>query len=146
MELETEGKYLATAATGNVVLGLPSSEDPSTLDFTDGGIDAASINPDLVNTVTFSTLLKTVVPIAGSAMNLGRTSLTISPASGSVTGSFTLKDGTLTRSVKFQGMIIRCADGSTTANGYFLLPQLPIMGVNTATTSPILSGNVDVIP
>jgi hypothetical protein len=43
-------------------------------------------------------------------------------------------------------MIIRRSDGSTTANGYFLLPQLPVMGVDTATTSPILSGNVDLIP
>lgn len=146
VELETEGKYLATAATGNVVLGLPSSDEPSTLDFTDGGIEAAAINPDLVNTVTFSTLLKTAVPAPGGAMNPGRTTLTISPASGSVTGTFMLMDGTLKRSVKFQGMIIRRADGSTTANGYFLLPQIPIMGTNTATTSPILSGNVDLIP
>lgn len=146
VELETAGKYLATAATGNVVLGLPSSDDPSTLDFTDGGISAASINPDLVNAVSFSNLLKTQVPAPGSAMNPARTSLTISPASGSVTGNFMLTDGNLKRVVKFQGMIIRRSDGSTTANGYFLLPQLPVMGVGTATTSPILSGNVDLIP
>ncbi|MES2595933.1 MAG: DUF4394 domain-containing protein [Verrucomicrobiota bacterium] len=147
VELETAGKYLAFAGTGSVVLGLPSTDDPSTLDFSDGGIDLASINPDLNNGVNLLVpSLKFTVPVAGSAQNPGRVTLTLSAASGAVSGSFKLNDGGGRNAVyKFQGMIIRRADGSTTANGYFLLPQIPV-GMQTPANSPILSGNVDLIP
>lgn len=146
VELVVEGKYLARAAAGSIVLGLPSSSDPSTLDFSLGGLDAASINPDLVDAVTFlRPTLKTVIPAAGSAMNPGRTTLLINTATGSVTGNFYLVDGTLRRTVKYQGMIVRTADGSTTANGYFLLPQIAGPGQTNA-NSPILSGRVDLVP
>ncbi len=147
VELETSGKYLAAAGTGSIVLGLPSTDEPSTLDFSDGGIDLASINPDLINGVNLILpSLKFTVPVAGSAQNLGRVSLTLSAASGAVSGSFKLNDGGGRNAVyKFQGMIIRRADGSTTANGYFLLPQIPV-GMQTPGNSPILSGNVDLVP
>lgn len=146
VELNVQGKYLAHAATGSIVLGLPSSSVPSTLDFTDGGISAASINPDIIDAVTYlRPSLKVTVPLAGSAQNQGRVTLSITATNGSVNGTFTLMDGVLKRLVKFQGMIVRSADGSTTANGYFLMPQIPGPG-ETASTSPILSGSVDLLP
>lgn len=146
VELDTAGKYLSFAATGTIILGLPSSDDPSTLDFYDGGISAASINPDLVDLVTFARpSLKAGVPLAGSAQNPGRVSLTINAATGAVSGMFKLNDAGRNAMYKFQGMIIRRADGSTTANGYFLLPQIPV-GIQTPANSPILSGSVDLIP
>ncbi|GEP42241.1 hypothetical protein BGE01nite_15320 [Brevifollis gellanilyticus] len=146
LELETAGKYLAYAAKGAIVLGLPSTEDPSTLDFYDGGISLAAINPDLVDSVTLAIpSLKVGVPVAGSLQNPGRVALTINAATGSVTGTFKLSDAGRNAIYKFQGMIIRRADGSTTANGYFLLPQIPV-GAETAANSPILSGSVDLVP
>jgi len=146
VELDTAGKYLSFAATGTIILGLPSSDDPSTLDFYDGGIAAASINPDLVDLVSFARpSLKAGVPLAGGAQNPGRVSLTINAATGAVSGMFKLNDAGRNAMYKFQGMIIRRADGSTTANGYFLLPQIPV-GIQTPANSPILSGSVDLIP
>jgi hypothetical protein len=141
VELATAGKYLSYKATGSIILGLPSSDEPSSLLFSDGGITAASVNPNLVDGVTFlNPSLKAAVPVAGSAQNPGRVTLSINAATGSVTGSFKLNDTGRNAVYKFQGMIIRSADGSTTANGYFLLPQLP--GGN----SPILSGSFDLVP
>ncbi len=141
VELDTAGKYLSYKATGTIILGLPSSDEPSSLIFSDANISAASVNPNITDGVNFlSPSLKATVPVAGSLQNPGRVTLTINAATGSVSGMFKLNDTGRNATYKFQGMIIRSADGSTTANGYFLLPQLP--GGN----SPILSGSVDLVP
>jgi len=143
--LNVEGKYLATTTKG-LVLGLPSGNDPSTLDFSGAGIEAAALNPDLTDSVTLPRPgLKILFPTPGSAQNLARTTVALSSSTGSLTGGFTLQDGALKRSVKYQGMIIRRMDGATTANGYFLLPQLPV-GNESIKTTPILSGRVDLRP
>lgn len=144
--LEVEGKYMARAASGSIVLGLPAATPPSSLIFTGAGIELADLDPNLVAGVSFPRpTLKPVIPAPGSADNPARTTLTFKPANGNIAGSFKLVDGSLTRTVKFQGMLVRTADGTTTANGFFLLPQIPGEG-ETARTSPILSGSVDLLP
>jgi 3D (Asp-Asp-Asp) domain-containing protein len=146
LTLDVYGKYLARAAAGSVVLGLPSSADPASLVFAQGGISAASINPNITNGITLlRPSLKLVLPTAGSVDNPGRTTLMLKAANGSLTGSFTLKDGTLQRKVTFQGMIIRGETGSILASGYFLLPQIPAGG-QSAVKAPILSGRFDLLP
>ncbi|MEN3942659.1 DUF4394 domain-containing protein [Prosthecobacter sp. SYSU 5D2] len=142
--LNVEGKYMARAAKG-IVLGLPAATPPSSLIFTGGGIELAALNPSLVNSVRFPRpTLKPVVPALGSEANPARTTLAFKPATGALTGSFKLVDGSLKRTVKFQAMLVRSDDG-TTAKGYFLLPQIPVEG-QTAKTSPILSGRVELLP
>ncbi|MBB5039015.1 DUF4394 domain-containing protein [Prosthecobacter dejongeii] len=144
--LDVYGKYLARAAAGSVVLGLPSSSDPASLVFTQGGIALASINPNITDGVSLQRpSLKLTLPTPGSSENPGRTTLMLKAANGTLTGSFTLKDGTLQRKATFQGMIVRGADNSLLASGYFLLPQIPV-GNETAAKAPILSGRFDLVP
>ena len=75
-------------------------------------------------------------------------SLTITSATGFFTGKVTLKDGSVSRVVTYQGLIIPDADNLTDAvfgigRGYFTLPQLPQITGKTLTTTPILSGIVE---
>jgi hypothetical protein len=133
--LDAEGKYLARAAKGSLVLGLPASTSTANLDFSEGGLTLANQNPDAPS-FTYTSAFQSV--ITGSAT---KTTLKITAPSGLVGGSFSLVDGALTRSVTFSGMIIRYADGTTRAGGYFLAPQIPV-GAETIRTSPILSGKV----
>gem|GEM_PF-272075 len=141
LQLDVQGKYLARAAMGSIVLGLPSGSPLATLDFSAGGIETSATNPDLIGTVGYLLpSFKATVPMAGGAQNPGRTSLTINAMNGSVSGSFTLVDGIVKRNIPFQGMIVRSADGSTLATGYFLAPQFPVA------TGPILSGLMELLP
>jgi hypothetical protein len=139
VQLAVEGRYMARAASGSTVLGLPSSSVPSTLEFSDGGIELAAQDPSLVERITFAVPAMKAVISAGA--NVTGTTLTINAANGNVSGGFTLNDAGVKRPVKFQGMLVRCADGYSLANGYFLLPQLP-----NVKTSPILSGRMDLEP
>lgn len=143
VSLDVYGKYMARAASGSIVLGLPSANEPSSLLFTGAGIETTATSPDLVDEVTLQTsTLKLLFPAAGSADNPTRTTVALKAANGSLTGSFVLQDGALKRTVKFEGLIVRRMDGSTTANGFFLLPQATV----PANTSLILSGRVDLVP
>jgi hypothetical protein len=144
INLNASGKYLAPAATGYVVLGLPDVGSAS-LGFTQGGIGAAAINPDIP--LTYTATNTSVLPTFASGNNPAKTTLTINKSTGLVTGSFTLVDPapTGTRVVSYSGMIVRPASGTAKARGYFLLPQIPIVG-QTITTSPILSGMMQVTP
>jgi Putative Ig domain len=139
LTMAVDGKYLGTSSK-TVIMGLPSPGSAA-LNFTDGGIGSASINPNV--TFTFTPLLTRVLPVAGSAGNLGKTTLVLSPKTGAISGAFTLVDGVLIRKGSYQGMIVRTADTMTKAFGYFLLPQIPAVG-QTSTTSPILSGQVNI--
>ncbi|HEY1081626.1 MAG TPA: DUF4394 domain-containing protein, partial [Prosthecobacter sp.] len=135
-----EGQYLAKAATGSIVLGLPAPGIPASLVFTEAAVETSDTVPDLLETVNY-VLPKALLPTAGSTGNPARVSLTINPANGSITGTFTLQDGAAKRSVKYEGMIIRRIFSNTSlGSGFFLLPQLPL-----SNTSPILSGKVDLV-
>jgi hypothetical protein len=142
ISLTASGGYLAPAASGHVVLGLPDSTATASLLFADGGLSAAAINPD-VNAFTFTAANKVVMPAAGTPENPAKATLTINAATGAVSGKYTLVDGKLTRVVTYQGMIVPSLGGGVEAGGYFLLPQIPADGESTS-TSPILSGQVSI--
>ncbi len=138
--LAAGGKYLARASTGSVVLGLPSSSTNAALHFDGAGIHDAGVafNAD-IPAFAYTDALKTVITTPSSA----KTTLTITPTNGAVSGNFYLVDGALKRTVAYQGLIVRTADASTKAFGYFLLPQIPT-GTQTSSTSPIYSGQVSI--
>ncbi|MDB6076241.1 MAG: putative Ig protein, partial [Verrucomicrobiaceae bacterium] len=141
LNLKAYGKYLASAPTGQEVLGLPGTGLAS-LTFEDGGLGPAQsvIDPDVTG-FTYTDANKILMP----AVNTGKVALTIAPTSGLVGGSFTLVDSApaLTRKVIIQGQIVRTASGATKATGYFLLPQKPAPG-KTLATSSILSGKLSI--
>lgn len=95
-----------------------------------------------------------ITPI--SVTNPSLTTLkSVVPATGAFTGSFTLVDNnliaaspaTLKRTVTFQGLIVKEGSGYVGV-GYFLLPlrPSPTPPATTATTSPILSGHLSILP
>jgi len=143
VNLAAYGKYLAPAASGYVIVGVP---DPGTasLSFTVGGLSLAAINPN-VSAFDYSAANVVTMPTFASGNNPAKTTLTINKTTGAVSGAFTLVDTApaLIRSVTYQGMIVRLASGMLKAKGYFLLPQKPLAG-QTNTTSPILSGGFQI--
>jgi hypothetical protein len=141
LHLSAYGQYLAPAASGSIALGLPTAGTAS-LNFTDGGLHLATIDPDLP-AFTYNSNYTVTPPTAGSMDNPGKVTLAINKSSGAVSGTFTLLDGTLTRKVSYQGYIVRPASGNVKARGYFLLPQIPVSG-QTSSTTPILSGGVQI--
>lgn len=141
--LNLSGGYLAPKSAGTIVRGLPETGS-ATLVFTDGGLALSDTDPD-VGSFDFSSAYKVTLPIAGLAENPGRATLTINKATGAVTGTFTLAEdeSTTKRKVSFLGMIVPQPTGETKAQGYFLLPQIPLEG-QKSTTSPILSGGMKI--
>ena len=140
LNLGVEGAYLAPASRGHVVLGLPETGVVS-LRFSEGEIHTSLTNPDL--DVIWTETRKFLLPSA--LENAGRVSLNLNPATGALSGQFSLVDGTFTRNkVAFKGQVIRGADGEVKAAGSFLLPQLPIDG-QAANRTAILSGRVELI-
>ena len=142
MTLAAYGKYLAPAATGYVIVGLPDAGSV-TLDFTEAGLAPSATNPDI--TFSYSSANVVTVPTFASGFNPSKATLTINKSTGAISGSITLADTspTLSRVVPYQGMIVRPSTGSIIAKGYFLVPQKPLTG-QTILTSPILSGGVKV--
>ncbi|GEP42011.1 immunoglobulin domain-containing protein [Brevifollis gellanilyticus] len=145
--------YYYKPGSNLIVMGVPSvtSGRNVTLDFSEGGLAGASRNPDRAMRVT------TAHTIADPAANDANTTLGIVPATGSVYGSFVLKDDGVTRSVAYQGLVIppvpytpaatnssgvivanEIAGSGGFATGYFLLPEL----LPTITKSKIKSGRV----
>ena len=138
--LDVFGKYLAPASKGYVILGLPPVSAATKLLFTEGGVSLSAINPN-INAFTYTDQNKVLLPTAGSPLNLGKATLSLNSASGLMSGKFTLVDGSLTRTVSYQGCVVRPDSGAAKAVSYFLLPQVPVHP-ETINTSPILSGKV----
>lgn len=137
LNLLAEGGYLAAASKGYIISGLP---DPGTvnLNFTDGGLADSVTEPNI--SFTFTDTDQVVLP--PSAQNPGKVTLKISPATGAVSGLFTLVETSpkLTRAkIAFRGQIVRLSNGQRKAVGYFLLPQIPASGQSASKTA-ILSG------
>ncbi|TDU68105.1 putative Ig domain-containing protein [Prosthecobacter fusiformis] len=144
LSLDVSGGYLALTSSGSIVQGLPNPGVQSLI-FSEGGLDLSDTVPNLpAFDFTSTYLVKT--PLAGSSANLARTTLTINKATGAISGSFTLSENETTtkRKVSFLGMIIPHGTGGVKAQGYFLLPQIPLAG-ERSTTSPILSGRVQIL-
>jgi len=142
VSLAVEGKYLAPAAKGYEVLGLP---DAGTADvvFTGGGI-GLSATVAKVTGFTYTDNNVVIMPTAGGVNNAAKAKLSINKATGAVSGSLSLLETSpvLPRTVNFYGQTVRVADGTTKAVGYFLLPQIPVPGSGqTAKTAPVYSGS-----
>lgn len=138
LNIAAEGAYLAPASKGFIVSGLPAPGAVNLI-FHDAGLDAAHTEPNM--SFTFTDADQVVLP--PSPANPGKVSLKISPASGAVSGLFTLVEPSpkLTRAkIAFQGQIVRLSNGQRKAAGYFLLPQIPAPG-QAASKAPILSGS-----
>jgi hypothetical protein len=138
INLDAYGKYLAPSSKGNIVLGLPDTGNANVV-FTDGGLSESVTDPDF--TFAYSDENKVTV-----LANDAQASLVINPASGAVSGKFTLTELTPTpplvrKNIAFQGQIVRQASGATKAVGYFLLQQKPVGG-QPISASPILSGGI----
>lgn len=138
LNLKVEGAYLAPASRGSVVLGVPAPGVVN-LNFTDGGLASSATDPDLsfILTDAYKADLK-------NAVNPGKVALTLNPATGSISGTFDLRETApvLVRAkVPFQGQVVRLKSGTPKAVGYFLLPQIPVTG-QSASAAPSLSGGI----
>lgn len=144
LPLTLTGGYLAPKSSGSTVLGLPQP-GTAALTFTDGGLALSDTDPDLA-TFDLSSLYKVTLPASGSPANPARTTLRLNKSTGLINGTFTLTEpgSRLKRQVKYLGIIIPQPPGSTRAQGYFLLPQLPTEGQPPAKT-PILSGSMQLL-
>ncbi len=106
-------------------------------------IDGAGLSNAGANTYTLPTLLNLSSAGAFSAANVTNPtalSLTVKTADGSFTGSFTLKDGSVTRKTTVQGVLLQLptpASSAVIGRGYFLLAP-------TVKTNPTLSGTLEI--
>jgi hypothetical protein len=157
--LDAKGSSYLPPARGQRVLGLPApAAVPTTatnakLAFTLGGLDLATPNSLAFNqlirvsnpSTTGLTNTATVVPFNATTLtNPNKVAITTFTApTGAFAGNFTLP-GTPARVGPFAGQIVRIIDVNTTTQGYgyFLLPT----GVPNVTTSPKLSGRVELSP
>ncbi len=144
MTLEATGGLYVTSAP---VIGLATTltgVNNAQLVFAQGGLPGDSATNPNVQLRISSTNVATFPAIGLS--NPGKITaltLTTSTTGGTFSGKFTLTDGALSRIVSFQGQL----DSSQGKGfGYFLLPQLANPPTTTATTSPILSGSVELLP
>ncbi|MBV6501700.1 MAG: hypothetical protein CJBNEKGG_04218 [Prosthecobacter sp.] len=144
INLKAEGAYLAPASKGNPALGLPDTGTVG-LRFTDGGLADSDTDPDVDFTFTDE---DKVLLSKDPLVNKGQAALSLNPASGAISGTFTLVETTpapFTRAkVPFQAQVVRLADGQVRAAGFFLLPQVPA-GAQKPADTPILSGGVQLI-
>lgn len=138
VDLSVDGGYLGISAKGPVALGLPNTGDFD-IEFEAGGIELSATAANVTGAAWTEAYTATM-----PANNAAAVTLKINKASGAVTGTFSLTETTpplLRKNVKFEGQVVRLANGEVKAAGFFLLPQIPGDG-ERATTSPILSGAV----
>lgn len=146
------------------IMNLPDAANNTRLVFSEGGLAAAAIDPNLIFKINAQNVPE--LPGAGSASNPGKVKLSIAMATGGFSGSFELTDppgSNVKRTVTFQGLIIpqipatpanaqagvaEIPGSFPSADGYFLLNQLPSAGppATTLSTSPLLSGLVSLQP
>ena len=148
------GRYVAPVSPA-VVMGL--TDDGTTnnakLVFTQGGISGTST--DMLGTATnpgINVRIKAGGAVVRPTTNPDLTTLTITPSTGAITGTFKLVDtnpaaaGNITRTVTYYGMIIPDA-GVLSGQGFFLLQRRPVPTVppakaQTLATCDLLSGLV----
>lgn len=120
-----------TLTPGLTALGNASVPNNAQINFTEAGIAAANQGPNASQTFQLTTTHRTL--FGSATTNPCTTTLTLNPSTGTFRGTFNLKDGTTTRTVSYQGILVQ-----QLGHGYFTLPQLPL-----TTTTPILSGQVE---
>ena len=133
-------KYVAPPANTPVLSLVPSSvagTNNAHFIFGQGGLTGSET--PLINK-SFRVTPTNTADFSNTGGNPGLLALTITPGTGAFTGTFTLTDGG-TRKVAFNGLLIPRTDVRQ-GTGYFLLPGLS----PSITTSPILSGLVQIVP
>ena len=125
-------------ATPVLALTVPTTGVDAELDFAQGGVSASAVNPNVQMRVSASNAVSFLTGVP----NLGKATLSIAATTGAFSGHFTLKDGSVSRTVNYQGQLVPSLGMGF---GYFLLPQLAnpsAIPPTTASNSPILSGSV----
>jgi hypothetical protein len=131
--LTANGGKFAAVPSGSTFLGLTSAK----IEFTEGGISAAAATNKPDQNFTLTVAHKAVFSTDYINVNPCYDTMTITPSTGCFSGTVKLKDGTLARTLTFQGILL---NGRSEARGAFLLRQLPGLA-----TSPILSGGVRIL-
>jgi hypothetical protein len=139
------GRFTLPTGTA-LVLGLTVGVDKAQLLFDAGGLNSASIDPDVFE---FDILAKNAakLPTALTPGNPGSVKITtLSPTTGLFSGTFVLEDAELRTGTAFAGKklkrtgnfagILTQVSGSPVGAGHFLLPELP-RDANTGVTPPI---------
>jgi hypothetical protein len=154
VSLKLEGGRYTAPASGEVVMGLTDGMGApnARLTFGQGGLVFTPPFPDVdVNVKTGG-----AIDLIPAALNPRKTTLAVTPATGALTGGFTLSDvmpngATLVRKVTYFGQVARILTESPEEQGYgwFLLPQLPggdVTPMPAPASTPVLSGNVVLRP
>lgn len=157
LALNAVGARYTTPGSGVIVMGVTPSPDnvPNIgVNFAEGGA------PDPANrmNIQFRLTAPAARDLQTPAVNPAKISIGgISPSSGLFTGSFSLSDldttvtpnKWITRTTSYYGIIARDIDGILRGFGHFNLPMMPQNAVpptTTISTSPILSGKVEMVP
>lgn len=154
VSLKLEGGRYTAPSAGEGVMGLTHvmGAPNSTLTFGQGGLALTPPFPDVdVNLKTGG-----AIDLIPAALNPRKTTLVVTPATGTLTGTFTMNDVMpngvpLVRKVTYFGQVARILTMSPEEQGYgwFLLPQLPggdVTPMPAPASTPVLSGNVVLRP
>jgi hypothetical protein len=149
----TGARYTAPSGTG-IAMGLTPSADNvpnAALEFSQGGAPSPATRLDVQLRYSAIAMRDPQTP----ASNPGKVTITVTPSSGLLSGSFSLTDTDMTtsnpliRTTSWNGLIARDIDGVLRGFGHFQLAKTPdnsMMPFTTRDTSPKLSGKVSLRP
>ena len=147
--LRFDGGRAVVTPAGSIVMGLTDANDNASIIFANTG---SATPPDTFFRISVggATTMKT-----GIELNPAKVAVTVNPATGEFSGSFTLTDSnpfnnaiTLTRPASFQGVFIQL-EGGIGGIGYFTLKQLPDPAASppqTVLSAPSYTGYVQISP
>jgi hypothetical protein len=111
------------------------------VDFSRGKLEDAPLNPDAL----FRVSAKNTATYAGTG-NSTRTTMTLNPATGMVSGQFTPDNGGIKRTVKYTALLVPVTASDMRGAGSFDLPALPNGTIITSKNAPIETGKVVIAP
>lgn len=138
------GRYVPPTPATSIVMGIVDNLTSNNALLAFSGADMGSMNPNIQFRLKQSSGF--VPPMAGN--NPAATKLTVTPATGAFTGSFTLVQpnniiGTAKRPATFHGQIVRDTDQVLRGFGFFILADLPVSAGQTVNNTPQRSGLVE---
>lgn len=136
-DLAVSGLLHNAVATGSNALGSEVTNAVYEFNFTGADLGLASKTPNAL----FALSAKNVATVPSPPVNFAGTRLSINARTGLFSGRFVLVDvvagKNVTRTVSYQGIVVRNSAGIGVGYGYFMVGQLP-----TPTTLLTLSGGV----